>query len=94
MKYVLGLLAGLVWGALAALLNGYITKNAVKKGSVKAMGLSNTLRLLVDVVALVAVFLLKDVLPFSVEMALAGTAAALGLLSVVFAYKIAMKKDE
>ncbi len=92
MKYLIGALAGLVWGALAALLNGYITKKALDKASDKAMLLSNALRLVVDVVALGSVFLLRNVLPFSFEAALVGTAASLSLLMIVFAYKMAAGK--
>ena len=92
MKYLIGALAGLVWGALAALLNGYITKKALDKASDKAMFLSNALRLVVDVVALGSVFLLRNVLPFSFEAALVGTAASLSLLMIVFTYKMAAGK--
>ena len=92
MKYLIGALAGLVWGALAALLNGYITKKALDKASDKAMLLSNALRLVVEVVALGSVFLLRNVLPFSFEAALVGTAASLSLLMIVFTYKMAAGK--
>lgn len=92
MKYVLGALAGLMWGALAALLNAFITKKALDKNSNKGMLLSNFLRLLVDVAALGAVFLLRKVLPFSFEAAIVGTAAALSLLMIVFAYRMAAGK--
>lgn len=92
MKYVIGALVGLVWGALAALLNAYITKKALDKASDKAMLLSNALRLAVDVVALGSVFLLRNVLPFSFEAALVGTAASMSLLMIVFAYKMAAGK--
>lgn len=92
MKYVVGALAGLIWGALAALLNGLITKKALDKGSDKQMLLSNFLRLLVDVAALGAVFLLRKVMPFSFEAAIVGTAASLSILMIVFAYKMAAGK--
>ena len=92
MKYLIGALAGLVWGALAALLNGYITKKALDKASDKAMLLSNALRLAVDIVALGSVFLLRNVLPFSFEAALVGTAASMSILMIVFAYKMAAGK--
>lgn len=92
MKYLIGALVGLVWGALAALLNGYITKKALDKSNEKAMLLSNALRLVVDVVALGSVFLLRNVLPFSFEAALVGTAASLSILMIVFAYKMAAGK--
>lgn len=92
MKYLIGAAAGLVWGALAALLNGFITSRAVARANDKLLLLSNFLRLLVDVAALGSVFLLRNVLPFSFEAALVGTAASLSLLMIVFAYKIAAKK--
>lgn len=92
MKYVVGALAGLIWGALAALLNGLITKKALDKGSDKQMLLSNFLRLLVDVAALGVVFLLRKVMPFSFEAAIVGTAASLSILMIVFAYKMAAGK--
>ena len=92
MKYLIGALAGLVWGALAALLNGYITKKALDKASDKAMLLSNALRLVVDIAALGSVFLLRIVLPFSFEAALVGTAASMSILMIVFAYKMAAGK--
>ena len=96
MKYLIGALAGLVWGALAALLNGYITKKALDKASDKAsdkaMLLSNALRLVVDIAALGSVFLLRNVLPFSFEAALVSTAASMRILMIVFAYKMAAGK--
>ena len=92
MKYLIGALAGLVWGALAALLNGYITKKALDKASDKAMLLSNALRPVVDIAALGSVFLLRNVLPFSFEAALVGTAASMSILMIVFAYKMAAGK--
>lgn len=91
MKYLIGAAAGLVWGSLAALLNAFITKKALDKGNDKLLA-SNALRMLVDVAALGTVFLLRKVLPFSFEAALVGTAAALSLLMIVFAYKMAAGK--
>ena len=74
MKYLIGAVAGLIWGSLAALLNAFITKKALNKGSDKLLLASNALRMLVDVAALV------------------GTVAALSLLMIVFAYKMAAGK--
>ena len=92
MKYLIGAVAGLIWVSLAALLNALITKKALNKGNDKLMLASNALRMLVDVAALGMVFLLRKVLPFSFEAALVGTAAALSLLMIVFAYKMAAGK--
>lgn len=88
MKYVYGALAGLVWGALAALLNGYISKRAMQKEKASAMMGANLVRTAVDVAALAAVLLLRNVLPFSFEAALVGTALSLSMLTIVIAFQL------
>lgn len=92
MKYLLGALAGLAWGALAALVNGYITKKLLDKANDKLMLVNSFLRVLVDIVALGTVFLLRNVLPFSFEAALVGTAASMSILMIVLTYKMAAGK--
>ena len=87
MSYVFGALAGLVWGALAALLNWAISRAALKKNTGGAMMGANVARLAVDLVALGAVFLLRKWLPFSFEAAIIATAVALSLLNIVFTYQ-------
>lgn len=86
MKYVIGAVAGLLWGALIAWVNSRINKKAIEKNSEKALLSANFTRTLVDIAALAAVFLLRKVLPFSFEAAICGTAASLGLLTVYFAF--------
>ncbi|MBQ4651664.1 MAG: hypothetical protein IJB78_02975 [Oscillospiraceae bacterium] len=89
MTYVLGVLAGLVLGALVALINYNIMKNAVKKNSDKAVLLCNFSRTAVDIVSLGAVFLLRNALPFSFEACIVAMAAIMGLGTVYFSFKIA-----
>ena len=89
MNYVFGALIGLAWGAAAGLLNCFISLRAIRKNSEKAVISANVLRMAIDVVALGTVFLLRNVLPFRIEMILVGTAIALSLMSIVFAYKVA-----
>jgi len=89
MTYVIGALAGLVLGALVALLNYNIMKNAVKKNSDKAMLSCNFSRTAVDIISLGAVFLMRNVLPFSFEACLIAMAAIMGLGTVYFSFKIA-----
>ena len=89
MTYVYGALAGLVWGAAFAALNGFISLRAIRKSSNKAILGANLLRLLLDVVALGTVFLLRNVLPFSMETALVGTALSLSTIGIVFAFRVA-----
>ena len=88
MRYLIGALAGLVWGLLAGLINSLITKKGMAKNSAAAMMLANMARTAVDVAALAAIFLLRRLLPFSYEMALAGTAIALSLFTIVFAFRM------
>ncbi len=88
MKYVVGAVIGLLWGALAAWLNSRINKKAIAKSSTNAMLLANLCRTLVDIAALGAVFLLRNVLPGNFEATIVGTAASLGLLTVYFAFRL------
>ena len=92
MNYVFGALAGLVWGALAALLNCRISLRAIRKNSEKSVVTANFLRILIDIAALGAIFLLRNLLPFSMELALVGTAISLSLITILFAYRVASGK--
>lgn len=91
MKLVFGILAGLVWGGLCGLLNTGILKKSIEKNENQALMAGNLLRLLVDAAALGAVFLLRKVLPFSFEGALVGTAIALSLVTIAFAFRYGKK---
>ena len=88
MGYVLGALAGLVWGALAACLNAVISKKAMQKNTAPAMLIANLLRTVVDIAALGSIFLLRNVLPFRYEGALVGAAVALSMVMILFAYSL------
>lgn len=89
MRYVLGALAGLVLGSLVSLLNYRLMKKAVSKNSNNAMLAGNFTRSAVDIVSLGAVFLLRNVLPFSFEACIVAMAAVMGLGTVYFSFKIA-----
>ena len=89
MKYVIGAVMGLLWGALIAWLNSLINRNALRKNSNKAMLEANFARTLIDIAALGSVFLLRRVLPGNFEATIAGTAVSLGLLTVFFAFRLA-----
>ena len=94
MKYLIGAAAGLVWGSLAALLNAFITKKALDKGNDKLLLASNVLRMLVDVAALAVVFLLRNLSWMNFAAAIAATAAALSITTIVFTYKLAAQKED
>ena len=88
MKYVIGAIIGLAWGSLLAWVNSLINRAALRTNNPKSMLLASLARTLVDVAGLAAVFLLRTVHPFSFEAMIVATAAALGLLTVVFAYML------
>ena len=92
MKYVIGALVGIIWGCIGALINCSITKAAVKKGKDSVMLTANILRITVDIVMLGTIVLVRNLIPFSFELALVGTAAALSIVNIVFAFKMAAKK--
>ena len=93
MKYLIGALAGLVWGCIGAVVNFSITKKALKKGSSAALLSSNILRVIVDIILLAVIVLLRKSLPFSYEIALVGTISALSLANIFFAFRNASEKD-
>ncbi len=88
MTYAIGAVVGLIWGAIVAFLNSRISKKAIEKNTAQAILTGNLSRSAIDIVALGAVFLLRNVLPFSFEATLIGTAASLGMLTVYFAYRL------
>ena len=92
MRYVLGFLAGAVWGVLGACPNNALLGRALRGGDKSVLG-ANLLRALVDLLLLAAVVLARNALPFRYEMALAGTVSALGMMGIYFAFRRAAGKD-
>ena len=93
MGYVIGFLAGAVWGVLGACLNRFVLARALRGGDRRVLG-ANLLRALVDLLLLAAVVLARNVLPFRYEMALAGTVSALGMMGIYFAFRTASGQDD
>ena len=89
MNFVMGAVIGILWGAVVALVNYTIMKRAIAKGTTKAVMTANICRTALDILALAAVFLLRNVLPYRFEAVITGTALTLGLLTTVFAYRLA-----
>ena len=93
MSYVIGFLAGAVWGVLGACLNHFVLGRALRGGDRRVLG-ANLLRVLIDFILLAAVVLARRALPFPYEMALAGTVSALGMTGIYFAFRTAAGRDE
>lgn len=94
MTYVISALAGLVWGFLAALLNAFVTKKCLAKKSTNAIMAANFVHMIVDVAALAAVFLLRNMPWLNFAVAIVATAAALSITTIVFTYKLAGQKED
>ena len=94
MRYVIGVLAGAIWGVLGAMFNQRILKRSLAAGRDRRVLEANLLRAAVDLVLLAAIVLLRGVLPFSYEMALAGTVSALGMMGIYYAFRTAAGADE
>ncbi len=89
---LIGALAGLAWGALCGWINTLILKKAMRKNETNAIMAGNLGRLLIDGLALLAVFLLRRVLPFPYEVMLIATALALSAVTLIFAFRFSRKK--
>ncbi len=92
MNIALAILLGLIWGALAALLGGVVTRRSLAKNSTSALMAGNLLRTLIDLTALGIVFLLRKLLPFDYTWMLIAAAVALSIGTIVISYRIAGKK--
>ncbi len=91
MNFLWGALAGLVWGALCGVLNILILKKSLGKNDSNLLMAANLGRMAVDLAALLLVFLLRKILPFSYEAMLVGTAVALSVASLIFAFRYGKK---
>lgn len=89
MKYVIGVLAGALWGFLAAMLNNYVLKKALESGSHRKMLGANILRALIAVGFFAAVILLRNRMPFNYLMAIVGTAAGMSMTTIYLVFKTA-----
>ena len=92
MKEALGVLAGLVWGGVWGAVNVLILKKSIRKNDNNAIMAANMGRMGIDLLALLAVFLLRKVLPVPYEFVLIGTAVALSAVTLIFAFRFGKKK--
>lgn len=92
MNLALAVLAGLVWGVLAALLGGLITRRALVRNTNGALIAGNLLRTLVDFAALGLIYLARNVLPFDWRWMMIATAIGLSIGLIVVSFRLAHKK--
>ena len=88
MLTAVAVLCGLAWGALTAFVNFLIMKKSLAKQNTKAVIGSSYLRTLIDVASLAAILLARNILPFDYTVTLIAAAAVMGILTVVFTYRL------
>ena len=94
MKLILAFFVGAVWGVLCAYLNMIVLRRALQSGRGGKMMSAHVLRGLIDLALLAVIVLLRNVLPFPFEMALAGAVSAMGMMGIYFAFRTAADSSE
>ena len=93
-SYVLGGLAGLVFGLAVAWCNMLLTKRSMQKQDASAIMGVNVLRQVINIAALALVFLLRNVIPLPVYGTLIGTALGLSVGNVLFVWLLTKKMEQ
>ena len=93
MNIVFAVLFGIVWGAAAAFVNSRIARKALEKKDIKAAKNARRVQMLVDIAVLVIIVLLRNILPFSYEIALVSAIVALSVLTIVFLFAMGKSKS-
>ena len=100
MKYVLAAVIGLIYGGIisfinAKLMQGYIDKRKndqeIKSDSKKEMNQFGFYRQVINIAAIVVVFLLKDIIPLPFVVILASTLIGMAVISYYFLWKLSKK---
>lgn len=92
-QYIIGGLIGLVFGGAVACCSAWLTKRSLKKDKTAAVMGVSFLRQLLDIAALLIVFLLRNVLPFPLYATLIGTAAGLSVGGILLAVRTGKKME-
>ena len=92
MKILLGLLVGLLWGAVPSVINSCIGKVCARKNTPEAITAYGYISGIISIAALLGVFLIIRILPINTIATMIGTALSMSSLGVLFALKMAGKK--
>ena len=94
-EYLIGGVIGAAFGFAVANISALLTRRGVKKSDTNAVMAVSMLRTLLDILALLAVYLLRNVLPFPFYGVIIGTAIGLSVSNIILASRIGKKmKDE
>lgn len=93
-QYLIGGVVGAVFGFAVAAVSAAATRRNMKKDSVNAVMAGSMLRTLLDIAALAAVYLLRNVLPFPLYGVIIGTAVGLSVGNVLLAQRLSKQIKE
>lgn len=90
-SYIIGGLIGAAIGLAVAGCSAWLTHRGLEKGKTNVVMGAGFLRMLLDLVTLLAVYLLRNVLPFPFYGMIIGTALGLSVGGVLFALRMGKK---
>lgn len=93
-RYLIGGVIGAAFGFAVAAVSAAATRRNMKKDSVNAVMAGSMLRTLLDIAALAAVYLLRNVLPFPLYGVIIGTAVGLSVGNVLLAQRLSKQIKE
>lgn len=95
-QYLIGGVVGAVFGFAVANISAVLTRRGMKKDEANAVMAASMLRTLLDILALLIVYLLRNVLPFPFYAVIIGTAVGLSVSNVVLASRMGkrIKKEQ
>jgi len=92
-RTILAVAAGGLWGLAVALLNTAITRRALKKDSINALMGAVAVRTVLDAAALLAVYLLRHVLPLPFAPTIIAAAVGLSMGVIALAVLLQRRRD-
>ena len=95
-QYLIGGAIGAVFGFAVANISAVLTRRGMKKDSTNAVMAASMLRTLLDILALLIVYLLRNVLPFPFYGVIIGTALGLSVSNIILAGRLGkqIKKEQ
>ena len=95
-QYVIGGVIGAVFGFVVAMVSAQLIRRNMKKNDASAVMAGSMLRTLLDILSLLAVYLLRNILPFPFYGVIIGTALGLSVGNVIQAQRMGkqIKEDE
>ena len=93
-QYLIGGVIGAVFGFVVAMASARLIRRNMKKNDANAVMAGSMLRTLLDILSLLAVYLLRNILPFPFYGVIIGTALGLSVGNVIQAQRMGKQIKE